>query len=74
VLPPAGHAGVTFPPDALAYFRPGDASDLAAQVERLLVDPAAACRLAARADEVARAWPGSTSDTTTSRRWGSIFL
>jgi glycosyltransferase involved in cell wall biosynthesis len=38
-----------FPPDALAYFEPGDVGGLAAQVRRLLADPAAAGRQAARA-------------------------
>jgi glycosyltransferase involved in cell wall biosynthesis len=38
-----------FPPDALAYFEPGDVGGLAAQVRRLLADPVAAARQAARA-------------------------
>jgi glycosyltransferase involved in cell wall biosynthesis len=38
-----------FPPDALAYFEPGDVGGLAAQVRRLLADPVAAGRQAARA-------------------------
>jgi glycosyltransferase involved in cell wall biosynthesis len=37
------------PPDAVAYFEPGDAGGLAAQVDRLLSDPADAERQAARA-------------------------
>jgi glycosyltransferase involved in cell wall biosynthesis len=47
-----------FPHDSLAYFRPGDERELAAQAERLLRDPELACRLARRAEETARgmAW------------------
>jgi glycosyltransferase involved in cell wall biosynthesis len=47
-----------FPADALAYFRAGDERALAAALDRLLDDPGLACRLAARAEEVARgmAW------------------
>ena len=47
-----------FPSDALAYARPGDPEDLAAQVDRLLRQPAAAEAQALRASEVARelAW------------------
>jgi glycosyltransferase involved in cell wall biosynthesis len=41
-----------FPPGSVAYFRPGDAGDLAAQVERLLHDPERARAQAARAREV----------------------
>jgi glycosyltransferase involved in cell wall biosynthesis len=44
-----------FPPDALAYFEPGDVGGLAAQVRRLLADPVAAGRQAARARESMRA-------------------
>ena len=44
-----------FPPGSVAYFRAGDATDLAAQVERLLADPEAARVQAARAREVADA-------------------
>lgn len=43
-----------FAPDTLAYFRPGDAGDLAAQVARLLADPALAAAQARRAGETAR--------------------
>jgi glycosyltransferase involved in cell wall biosynthesis len=47
-----------FAPDALAYFRPGDARDLASQVARLLADPALAACQARCAAETARrlAW------------------
>jgi len=47
-----------FPPDAVAYVRPGDAGDLAAQVDALLRRPAEAEARAARASEIARglAW------------------
>ena len=47
-----------FPDDSLAYFTPGDAGGLAAQVDRLLRDPEAAARQKRRAQEVARslAW------------------
>jgi glycosyltransferase involved in cell wall biosynthesis len=47
-----------FPPGALAYAAPGDAADLAAQVDRLLRDPPAAEAQAARAAAAARdlAW------------------
>jgi glycosyltransferase involved in cell wall biosynthesis len=41
-----------FPPSAVAYFRPGDPADLAAQVERLLRDPDLARGQALRAREV----------------------
>jgi glycosyltransferase involved in cell wall biosynthesis len=41
-----------FPPDAVAYCAPGDASSLAAQVDLLLRDPARARRQADRAREV----------------------
>jgi len=41
-----------FPPDTVAYFQPGDAADLAAQVERLIGDPELAAVQAARAREV----------------------
>lgn len=44
-----------FPPDAVAYFQAGDERDLAAQVARLLDDPALARRHASRAAETARA-------------------
>jgi glycosyltransferase involved in cell wall biosynthesis len=49
---------VYFPADTLAYFRPGDEQDLAAQVLRLLHDPELARRQAGRAVETARgmAW------------------
>jgi glycosyltransferase involved in cell wall biosynthesis len=43
----------SFPPDALAYCLPGDARDLAAQLQRLLADPRSARRQAGRAREVA---------------------
>jgi glycosyltransferase involved in cell wall biosynthesis len=43
-----------FPPDALAYAAPGDAADLAAQVDRLLREPDAAERQAVRASLIAR--------------------
>jgi len=47
-----------FPPDALAYARPGDPRDVAAQVDRLLRQPATAEAQARRASRVARtlAW------------------
>jgi glycosyltransferase involved in cell wall biosynthesis len=47
-----------FPSSAVAYARPGDPEDLAAQVDRLLRQPAAAEAQARRASEVARelAW------------------
>ncbi|HSR26197.1 MAG TPA: glycosyltransferase, partial [Candidatus Eisenbacteria bacterium] len=47
-----------FPPDAVAYARPGDAEDLAAQVDRLLRQPAVAEEQARRASSIARelAW------------------
>jgi glycosyltransferase involved in cell wall biosynthesis len=47
-----------FPPGALAYARPGDPADLAAAIDGLLRDPAAAERQAARASEIAQelAW------------------
>src|SRR5207253_8809209 len=47
-----------FPPDALAYAKPGDPEDLAAQVDRLLRQPAAAEEQARRASEITRelAW------------------
>jgi glycosyltransferase involved in cell wall biosynthesis len=47
-----------FPPGALAYARPGDPEDLAAQVDRLLLRPAVAEEQARRAAEIARglAW------------------
>src|SRR5207248_970467 len=41
-----------FPPGSIAYFQPGDAAGLAAQVERLLRDPDAARAQARRAREV----------------------
>jgi glycosyltransferase involved in cell wall biosynthesis len=52
-----------FPSDALAYFEPGDASGLAAQVRRLLADPAAAGRQAARAKESMRVLSWDTAAT-----------
>jgi len=47
-----------FPPEAVAYARPGDPKDLAAQVERLLRQQAAATVQAERASAIARdmAW------------------
>ena len=47
-----------FPPDALAYAKPGDPVDLAAQVDRLLRQPSVAKGQARRASEIARelAW------------------
>ena len=47
-----------FPPDALAYATPGDPEDLAAQIDRLLRQPAVAKEQALRASEIARdlAW------------------
>jgi glycosyltransferase involved in cell wall biosynthesis len=47
-----------FPPDALAYAKPGDPEDLAAQVDRLLREPSVARAQACRASEIARelAW------------------
>jgi glycosyltransferase involved in cell wall biosynthesis len=39
------------PPEAVAYFEPGDAAGLAAQVDRLLSDPEAARRQAERAQQ-----------------------
>jgi glycosyltransferase involved in cell wall biosynthesis len=47
-----------FSADTVAYFRPGDEQDLAAQVLRLLRDPELARRQAARAEETVRrmAW------------------
>jgi glycosyltransferase involved in cell wall biosynthesis len=47
-----------FPPDALAYARAGDPADLAAQVDRLLRQPAAAEEHARRASAITRelAW------------------
>jgi len=41
-----------FPPSSVAYFRAGDAADLAGQVERLLADPERARAQASRAREV----------------------
>lgn len=52
-----------FPPDALAYFEPGDAGGLAAQVRRLLADPGAAHRQAARAQESMRVLSWDTAAT-----------
>ena len=43
-----------FRPDALAYFEPGDAGGLAAQLQRLLADPIAARQQAARAQAAMR--------------------
>ncbi|HSR23305.1 MAG TPA: glycosyltransferase family 4 protein, partial [Candidatus Eisenbacteria bacterium] len=47
-----------FPPDAVAYARPGDPEDLARQIDALLSGPAAAEARARRASEIARglAW------------------
>ncbi|HXM56513.1 MAG TPA: glycosyltransferase, partial [Candidatus Dormibacteraeota bacterium] len=47
-----------FPPDAVAYARPGDAEDLAARIDALLREPEAAEARARRASEIARglAW------------------
>ncbi|SRR6266568_1304653 len=42
-----------FPEDAVAYFEPGDAAGLAAQLHRLLADPQAARRQALRARQAA---------------------
>ena len=42
-----------FPPDSVAYFAAGDPSELAFQLDRLLVDPTGAGEQAARARAVA---------------------
>jgi glycosyltransferase involved in cell wall biosynthesis len=49
-----------FPEDAVAYFDAGDPAGLAAEVDRLLRDPAAARRQAERAREVARSLSWAT--------------
>ena len=49
-----------FPPDAVAYARPGDPEDLARQIERLLASPGLAEEQARRASAIARelSWEG----------------